>query len=107
MNTPISDWRAWYSASDPSPQTLRLRTYQLTRFAESHPDLLAVTTDDLTRWLGRTGWSTETRRARSSRRFGRSTAGRMPRAVSDVTRPGCYLGCGRRSTSPGRHRIGW
>ena len=63
MNTPISDWRAWYSASDPSPQTLRLRTYQLTRFAESHPDLLAVTTDDLTRWLGRTGWSTETRRS--------------------------------------------
>ncbi len=63
MSEVLDDWLAWYSASDPSPQTLRLRRYQLVRFAEHHPRLLAVTTDDLTRWLARPGWSTETRRS--------------------------------------------
>lgn len=63
MSGVLHDWLAWFAASDPSPQTLRLRRYQLTRFAEHHPDVLAVTTDDLTRWLGRPEWSTETRRS--------------------------------------------
>ncbi|MFT4296533.1 MAG: tyrosine-type recombinase/integrase [Micropruina sp.] len=63
MSEVLNDWLSWFAASDPSPETLRLRRYQLTRFAERHPDLLAVTADDLTRWLGRPGWSTETRRS--------------------------------------------
>ena len=63
MSSVLTDWLAWYASSDPSPQTLRLRRYQLARFAERHPDLLAVTTEDLSRWLGRPGWSTETRRS--------------------------------------------
>lgn len=60
---PLSAWLTWLAASDLAPLTMRLRGYQLTRFAVRHPQLLTVTTDDLTAWLGRAGWSTETRRS--------------------------------------------
>lgn len=59
----ITLWRASMIAQDLSPATVRLRVYQLTAFAEHHPDLLAVTAEDLTVWLARPGWSTETRRS--------------------------------------------
>lgn len=61
--TLIAAWRAWLLARDLSPQTVRLRVYQLQRFAESHPQLLTVTLDDLAGWLSRSGWSTDTRRS--------------------------------------------
>jgi integrase len=59
----LTAWRAWLVACDLSPQTIRLRCYQLARFAEHHPTLRAVTTDELTGWLARTGWATDTRRS--------------------------------------------
>lgn len=61
--TLLRDWRSWLTASDLSPQTIRLRSYQLARFARHYPDLLAVTVRDLTAWLARPGWSTNTRRS--------------------------------------------
>lgn len=59
----IALWTAWLLARDLAPQTVRLRAYQLRRFAESHPQLLTVTVDVLAAWLGRSGWSTDTRRS--------------------------------------------
>jgi len=59
----ITSWRTWLFARDLSPQTIRLRTYQLDRFAESHPQLLRVDVDQLAAWLGRPGWATDTRRS--------------------------------------------
>lgn len=41
-HTLIALWSAWLLARDLSPQTIRLRTYQLARFAESHPQLLSA-----------------------------------------------------------------
>jgi integrase len=65
MNTAhiIGAWRTWLFARDLSPETIRLRVYQVRRFAESHPQLLAVGVDELNAWLGRPGWSTNTRRS--------------------------------------------
>lgn len=51
------------TAADLSPHTIRLRTYQLVRFAEHHSQLLEVTPEQLTSWLARPGWSTETKRS--------------------------------------------
>ncbi|PFG16262.1 site-specific recombinase XerD [Propionicimonas paludicola] len=65
-HTLIGDWRTWLVASNLSKNTIRLRCYQLRRFAEEHPDLLAVTTADLVAWLGRPGWDQETRRSQRS-----------------------------------------
>lgn len=61
--TELTDWLTWLSASDLAPLTIRLRRYQLERFAVRHPQLLTVTADELAAWLGRAGWSTETRRS--------------------------------------------
>ena len=36
------------------------------RFAQSHPQLLTVTVDEMTEWLSRPGWSTDTRRSQLS-----------------------------------------
>lgn len=60
---PLTAWRQWLTASDLSPQTIRLRTYQMRRFADHHPNLLGVKTAHLTQWLARPEWSTETRRS--------------------------------------------
>ncbi len=59
----LAAWRDWLTACDLSPQTIRLRCYQLARFCESHPQPRSVTVDGLAAWLGRPGWSTETRRS--------------------------------------------
>lgn len=62
-DTLIQAWRSWLTASDLAPQSIRLRYYQLARFARSHPDLATVTSQQLTDWLARPGWSTDTRRS--------------------------------------------
>lgn len=62
----LTGWRTWLAARDLSPETIRLRVYQLVRFHEAHTQLLEVTPDDLARWLGRPEWSTETRRSQLS-----------------------------------------
>lgn len=62
----IGEWRSWLTASNLAHQTIRLRCYQLRRFAEEHPDLLGVTTGELVAWLGRPGWDQETRRSQRS-----------------------------------------
>lgn len=59
----IAAWKNWLQARDLAPQTVRLRWYQLVRFAEKHPQLLALGLDELSAWLARPGWSTDTRRS--------------------------------------------
>lgn len=59
----IAGWRTWLLACDLSPHTIRLRTYQLARFHEAHPQLLDVEPADLAAWLGRDDWATETKRS--------------------------------------------
>lgn len=66
MGHDLSDWRTWLVACDLSAQTIRLRCYQMRRFAERHPQLRDVTVDQLVAWLGRPGWTTETRRSQRS-----------------------------------------
>lgn len=60
---PLTTWQTWLQAANLSPQTIRLRAYQMSRFARSHPDLLGVGVDSLVEWLGRPQWSTDTKRS--------------------------------------------
>lgn len=59
----IGAWSAWLHAADRSPLTIRLRVHQLGQFAEAHPDGPDVSAEELTAWLARPDWSTETRRS--------------------------------------------
>ena len=59
----IDDWLTYLRAAGRPDTTIRLRRHQLQRLEQVHPDLAAVTTDDLVRWLGRPGWSADTRRS--------------------------------------------
>ena len=95
----LSAWRSWLTAADLSPQTIRLRTYQLARFAEHHRRLLEVTHEQLASWLARPGWSTETRRsqlaalrsfygwAHAAGRIGRDPSRLLPRIRKTTPRP--------------------
>lgn len=63
MNELISQWRDWLTACGRPQSTLRLRTHQLLRFTERHPDPTIVTADDMTAWLAQPGWAPATRRS--------------------------------------------
>ncbi len=59
-----TSWLSWLAAADRAPLSVRLRAHQIQRFATRHPaGPMAVTVDDLTAWLARADWSTETRRS--------------------------------------------
>ena len=59
--TTLPEWRAWLRAADKSPQSIRLRTHQMRRFAAAHPDGPDVS--EAVAWLARPCWATETRRS--------------------------------------------
>lgn len=60
----VAKWRAWLLAGARPMTTVKLRTYQLRRFAEDHPrGPAAVAADDLAAWLGGQGWSVESMRS--------------------------------------------
>lgn len=59
----VTAWVAWLAAARRSPQTVRLRTYHLSRVAAAHPDPYAVTFADLVQLLAGGGWGPETMRS--------------------------------------------
>lgn len=60
---PLDDWCAWLAAAGRSPRTVDLRRRYLARLATCHGDPWQVSVDDLTRFVGRPGWSPETRKS--------------------------------------------
>lgn len=62
----LDQWGSWLRASGASAGTIRLRECYVTRFLAAHPDLHAVSLDDVMEFLGRPGWAPETRRAARS-----------------------------------------
>lgn len=63
MHELISDWRTWLTACGRPASTIRLRTHQLLRFADRHPNLVDVTSSDMVSWLATPGWAPNTRRS--------------------------------------------
>ena len=59
----LTSWSAWMTAARRSPETIRLRLYQVGRFATGTPDPWTVTVDDLTEWLAAHRWAAETARS--------------------------------------------
>lgn len=59
----MTAWVAWLAAAHRSPQTVRLRTYHVSRIAAVHPDPYAVTLPDLVGLLAAGGWGPETMRS--------------------------------------------
>lgn len=59
------DWARWMRAAHRPDTTIKLRTYQLHRFAECHPDRApwSLTLADLADWLGNHEWKAETMRS--------------------------------------------
>lgn len=56
--TLISEWREWLKAAGRPPSTVKLRCYQMRRFAEVHP--LGVDTKRIIRWIAESGWAPAT-----------------------------------------------
>ncbi|MDO5535599.1 MAG: tyrosine-type recombinase/integrase [Propionibacteriaceae bacterium] len=63
MHDLISQWRTWLAACGRPASTIRLRTHQILRFSDHHPDLAAVTATDMVAWLAQPGWAANTRRS--------------------------------------------
>lgn len=61
MHEIISQWCTWLTACGRPPSTLRLRTHQLLRFADHHPNLVDVTAADMVSWLANPDWSPNTK----------------------------------------------
>jgi integrase/recombinase XerC len=61
----LAGYVAYLKAANRSPQTIRLRTYYVERFARETgiPDPWGVTADLLVKWLSRDGWESETRKS--------------------------------------------
>lgn len=60
-----AEWERWMRAAHRPPTTIKLRVYQLRRFAECHPDRdpWALTLTDLADWLSTHEWKAETMRS--------------------------------------------
>ncbi|MCM3577457.1 tyrosine-type recombinase/integrase [Micrococcus luteus] len=61
----LNHWTAWLRAADRASGTIKLRQSQVRRLAADVAPLgpWDVTADDLVAWLGRPGWSADTRRS--------------------------------------------
>lgn len=57
----IGQWREWLQASGRPQTTVRLRCYQLRRFAEDHP--VDAREGQIVAWLANTGWSPATKKS--------------------------------------------
>jgi integrase len=62
----ISDYLAWFSSGAPAGGTIRLRASHITTLLKTHPDILAVTQDDLIAYLGAHKWAPQTRKSHRS-----------------------------------------
>ena len=56
----IVSYRQWLMAAGKPQSTVRLRTWQIRRFAADHPTTYRVTTAELVRWLGSHDWAPAT-----------------------------------------------
>jgi integrase len=82
-------WLDYLRATGSAAGTVKLRSYQLRRFAAAHPEQLPlnVTLDTLTSWLATDGWSASTRHsAKSALRGFYGWAQLTGRIVDDPTR---------------------
>lgn len=61
--TTLASWRAWLVCAGRPASTIKLRMYQMNRFAEDNRDPWAQTQDSLIEWLASKHWSTESRRS--------------------------------------------
>lgn len=59
----LAGWRAWLVAAGRPHSTIKLRTYQVTRFAAEHADPWSQTQVTLIAWLAAQNWSIESRRS--------------------------------------------
>lgn len=59
----LSRWTAWLTAAGRPRSTIKLRLYQMRRFAADNPAPWAQTLEGLIDWLADKPWSTETRRS--------------------------------------------
>jgi site-specific recombinase XerD len=64
--TLINEYLAWFSTGQPSHGTLKVRSNHLAALAAKHPDLLAVTGEDLQRHLGNPHWAQQTKKSHRS-----------------------------------------
>lgn len=59
----LDRWRTWMIAGNTATETVRLRTYHLTRLARDFPEPRDVTTDLLQAWLADKAWKPNTKRS--------------------------------------------
>jgi integrase len=62
----ITNYLTWFRSGNPSGGTIKLRASHLSTLLESHPDLLAVTEDDLMAYLQAHKWQPQTRKSHRS-----------------------------------------
>lgn len=63
---PLATFTEWMMASSQSAGTIKLRRYQLRRFAQAHQSPFVVSLDDISSYLGRRTWNESTRRSARS-----------------------------------------
>lgn len=59
----LADWRAWLVCAGRPATTIKLRMYQLRRFAADNPQPWEQTQDSLIAWLASKDWAPESRRS--------------------------------------------
>lgn len=62
----ITQYLTWFRSGNPSAGTMKLRASHLSTLLESHPDLLAVSEDDLMTYLQSHKWKPQTRKSHRS-----------------------------------------
>jgi integrase/recombinase XerC len=61
--TALAEWRDWLVVAGRPQSTIKLRMYQMRRFAEEHKHPWKVTNRAVTEWLAAQSWSSESRRS--------------------------------------------
>lgn len=59
----LASWSAWMTSAHRSRETIAMRVYHVSRFAQSTRDPWVVTVDELAEWLGSHRWAAETARS--------------------------------------------
>ena len=62
----INEYLAWFSTGQPSHGTLKVRATHLAALAAKHPNLMAVTSEDLQRHLNNPDWAQQTKKSHRS-----------------------------------------
>ena len=62
----INEYLTWFSTGQPSHGTLKVRSTHLAALAAKHPNLMAVTSEDLQRHLNNPDWAQQTKKSHRS-----------------------------------------